>query len=483
MTAGNNELKQVAIGSLLLNPKNYRHAPRETQEECFAALMETSGERDYQLSLAQDIVAHGLDPSQLMIVEAGKGGYFVLEGNRRLAALKALANPAVIPDLPGMTEFDVTAYRRKFENAASGADLPTKVLCVISTDRDDANHWISLKHTNVGDHKGAGTVGWGPEQKARYATATSGAGGQGGSDKQAHRAVQLLDTLDSLFRLDEEMEELITSARQGGLTTLGRLLNHADNRARLGLNFTDTGLVITVSDEAARRVFVRILTDMRDRVISSRTLNTAADVLEYLATIEEDLPAQDEIGDDDNAGDSGADQEDEEKPKRRKKAARPPAKKPFQSLTLRHANEKTKEILSELRRLTYKDHPYTIAILTRVLLDLYSADVLVAMKPDDGKPLTERLNKVADNQTLAKRVRACLNLLEPNNTPARKRQFPRINDALSSTSGDLSVDSMHFYVHRSDYKSNPDTARHRCEEYEPFLKALETHLDEHAADA
>ena len=58
---------------------------------------------DKLLGLASDIVAHGMDPSaRLIVVGFGEGSdaYTVLEGNRRVAALRALDNPAEPAPIP-----------------------------------------------------------------------------------------------------------------------------------------------------------------------------------------------------------------------------------------------------------------------------------------------------------------------------------------------------------------------------------------------
>jgi ParB-like chromosome segregation protein Spo0J len=80
----------LAPAELLIDEINPRISlPNSGQHNALQALAQ---HHDTKLQvLADDIVAHGLDPSNLPIVmqQPGVGRYIVLEGNRRLAAIRA----------------------------------------------------------------------------------------------------------------------------------------------------------------------------------------------------------------------------------------------------------------------------------------------------------------------------------------------------------------------------------------------------------
>ena len=90
----------IAVTNLLVDELNPRLAqPSSGQQNAIRALATVQG-RKLQV-LAADIVNHGLNPSDITIVMpfGGDGERFVvLDGNRRLTALRALENPELLVD-------------------------------------------------------------------------------------------------------------------------------------------------------------------------------------------------------------------------------------------------------------------------------------------------------------------------------------------------------------------------------------------------
>ncbi len=151
------------VANLILDEENPRISqPNTGQRAALQAVAEHQGKK--LLALASDIVEHGISPSDLLIVTGSKspGRYRVLEGNRRLTALKALENPEW---LDGHVPVGVLKQMRRLAKAY--ADDPIEdVLCAVVKDRDEAYHWIELKHT--GENAGAGLVPWGADESARF---------------------------------------------------------------------------------------------------------------------------------------------------------------------------------------------------------------------------------------------------------------------------------------------------------------------------
>ena len=89
------ETLQIAPADLLLDSENPRLSQshigqRQTLQEMAKLLQRKLA------TMAGDIVQHGLDPSTIPIVVRHSGTptrYVILEGNRRLAAIRALENP------------------------------------------------------------------------------------------------------------------------------------------------------------------------------------------------------------------------------------------------------------------------------------------------------------------------------------------------------------------------------------------------------
>ena len=108
--------------------------------------------------LAEDIVTEGLSPIERLLVikdEEDSNRFIVVEGNRRLAALRIMDNPAVMGGLSV-----VEALRKRLEKIAKDFDRNAvePLSCYEVKNRDEANKWIYLRHT--GANEGRGVVEW-----------------------------------------------------------------------------------------------------------------------------------------------------------------------------------------------------------------------------------------------------------------------------------------------------------------------------------
>lgn len=92
------EIISLKISDLNINIGNPRFEPVSTQHEAIEIIIED--QKDKIVALVTDILEEGLNPSDLPIVtpdDTQEGKYVVLEGNRRMTALKILLEPNLIP--------------------------------------------------------------------------------------------------------------------------------------------------------------------------------------------------------------------------------------------------------------------------------------------------------------------------------------------------------------------------------------------------
>jgi hypothetical protein len=139
---------EISVADLLFDVQNPRLAsPNQGQRETLRAL--ATGQGAKLRALAEDIIAYGLDPSELMIVTASVGDqdnrnrYIVLDGNRRLAALRALENP---DSIAGAIPASVLKAIRRLSQVFQTAPMESTT-CVVFKDHEEARHWIELRHT------------------------------------------------------------------------------------------------------------------------------------------------------------------------------------------------------------------------------------------------------------------------------------------------------------------------------------------------
>ena len=154
---------ELSIDELLLDRDNPRLGSVQSQSEALASLVRLSPGhfRNLMASIRDD----GLDPGDSLYVVRSEDGqdFVVLEGNRRLSALKVLANPDV---LAGTDLSD--SEKRPLVQEATGFE-PSQVepiRCVRFDERDEANDWIRRRHTGV--KGGEGRINWKPLEIQRF---------------------------------------------------------------------------------------------------------------------------------------------------------------------------------------------------------------------------------------------------------------------------------------------------------------------------
>ena len=145
------EIKMMKVSELAFDLKNPRLvefdlSANATEEDVIQILWEAMDVREVMMSIA----ASGFFPHEPLIVSRENGKNVVIEGNRRLAAVKILLEPALAnplnADVPEITDKDRAAL----------AELPT----VIRT-RRDAWRYLGFKHVN-------GPAKWSSYAKSQY---------------------------------------------------------------------------------------------------------------------------------------------------------------------------------------------------------------------------------------------------------------------------------------------------------------------------
>lgn len=139
-----NEIKLVQLD---LDIQNYRIFDSGDQNEAIKLMVESEG--IHIVEMGKDIVKEGLSPIDPLAVikQTDCERYTVIEGNRRLTAIRLLENPklALNPKIEAKFGDVSTIYlQRPFSN----------ITCVIFPDKDTAMKWVDRKQGT--DMKGAG---------------------------------------------------------------------------------------------------------------------------------------------------------------------------------------------------------------------------------------------------------------------------------------------------------------------------------------
>ncbi len=346
--------KTLKVDSILLDLLNPRIAGATGQRDALEKIIKDQGVK--LAVLAEDITANGLSPmDRLLVIRSAESTskFTVTEGNRRIAALKILNNPAVLADLdlrPGL--------RRRLELAAAAYDGSIQSVAVFELGtREDGERWISQRHT--GENNGRGIVVWNGVARARFR-------GNG-------PALQALDMVLAHGDLTDEQRAEVESGFH--ISTLDRLLKTPAVRATLGLRITQSKLESSLPPPEIIRPLKRIVLDISTGKIKVTALKLAKQQADWVNGLGSDLP--------DHSKDTGVITHVESLQKSDfTPPALPPAPKPRataravtqknlvpKTCILNITNPKIEEIAGELRKLLLRDHPHAISVLFRVFLE------------------------------------------------------------------------------------------------------------------
>ena len=143
---------ELPIHQLHLDPQNPR-LPESYQRVPEGQLLEHITETYSAIEVARSIALHGYFHSEpLIVISETDDSYVVVEGNRRLVALRILADATLADELDDADEW---------RELASEADLPERVPVVLAPDRQSVAPIIGYRHIS-------GIEPWEPYAQARF---------------------------------------------------------------------------------------------------------------------------------------------------------------------------------------------------------------------------------------------------------------------------------------------------------------------------
>jgi hypothetical protein len=421
------ETKTIGIASLMLDAQNPRHGVVQSQNEAIQAII--TEQEGKLVTLARDIAEHGLSPlDRMLVIKAGRN-YTVVEGNRRIAAVKLLHNPDLAEGTP--------LERAIKDIAAKASSRPDQIDCAIAPSRDAARHWMVLRHT--GEQDGAGVVPWNAPASHRFFARPG---------SQVAKALAFLDDVKTTYPNNPAIQEAVATIEATRITTLGRLVADPTFRDHLGLQ-DDNGKLIALHPAAVLEpVLEQILNDVATHLtvtqIKTKDLRT-----KYLATIPKPKP-----GVTAQPSTASTTTTTTPTPTPAPKPTKPGS--PFKEINLSRLGQRIQDIVTELRKLDITKTPNAAAILTRVVLE-FSVDEYIAKKglATDGK--------------LKKRVGRVLHHVDPTSTDPK---YQGVRAGLADGTSMLSVATLHGYVHNPNFHPTPTDVRNIVGNLKPFFQAM-----------
>ena len=262
---------EVMLDELHLDLNNPRFDGLASQRDALEKIVTNQGNK--LVNLAEDIVENGLSPAHRMLVMKGKGkgnsGFVVLDGNRRLAALRVLANPAVLEGMPNVGDLTKKKLRQLAKEYVPGDIEPIDVS--ICRDESAARHWIEAIHT--GENDGRGVVDWDGLATARY--------------RGKNSSLKVLEFVKAAGKLTDEE---VASLERFPITNLDRLLNTPEVRERLGLTLEGGDLLSDLPQAELIRPLKKIVTDLASKAVRVSRIKSKDDRLQYLKSLDSLMP-------------------------------------------------------------------------------------------------------------------------------------------------------------------------------------------------
>ena len=254
-------MANVSIRRLYLDPKNPRHIPIENQKEIISYLIENEKIKE----LAKDIAEKGMtNPLDLVGIITENNKKLVVEGNRRVCALKLLDKPCLAPK---KYQKYFTTLQGKVKNQI------TKIPVHVFPNRDEAQPWLSTLHTASSN---TSRKPWSPEQKTRFDQSVDG--------RPDHAA--------ALTILDFSLENNLISPEksQKVITTITRMLSTPEVRHAFGITtgVTERNILINITKEEFTAIITQYFNDFDDpnyNIGSRSNKKNGRDYIQHLKNI------------------------------------------------------------------------------------------------------------------------------------------------------------------------------------------------------
>ena len=447
--------KNLKIDQLDLDLANPRINKAGDQREAIQRIIE---DQDYKLAnLAESIVADGLNPmDRLLVLKSDKraGGYIVLEGNRRTAALKILRNPAILTGLQIRS-----ALQKKLEKIAQGFDPKSlePIACVEIASRAEGSTWIEQRHS--GENEGRGIVSWSGVAGSRFR----------GNDP----ALQALDFVRQHGDLTDEQKELIEG--RFPITTLDRLLSTPSVRSKIGIDIKDDKLRTSLPAEEALKPLKRMVLDLAEKAINVTKLKTKEQQVAYINTFAKadtaDLSkssatfraVENIVHSEFDPGTTKAAK------KKSSRAAAPRLTIVPKSCRLNVTTAKISEIYEELRSLRLAKNPHAIAVLLRVFLET-STDHYMTSVASPKIPMKKPTPAGDKDKSLQVKIEESMNHMIAGGIA--HKTFDGVRRGISNKNHPLSVDLLHSYVHNLFVSPTPRDLTVAWDSAQPYFEQV-----------
>ena len=230
------------------------------------------------MQILESIATNGFFPDEIPVVIKENKKLVVIDGNRRVAALKVLLHPEIVPSKE-------TKIRELIKSAGP---LIKEIEVVLAPDRDSVRHFLASKHTHDTRRP------WRPLRQAYFYKAELARGKTVQDLRKEYPNVDIDKFLKliNIHRIaksiqydSDQVTKKVHNERTFPASTIERLYEDKRVRNFLGFDFDKNGEIkIQISKKEFEKGFKKIVQDVVDKIVDSRALNTEKNRKDYLAT-------------------------------------------------------------------------------------------------------------------------------------------------------------------------------------------------------
>jgi hypothetical protein len=461
MATENWTTKRVSVASLHLDAKNPRLG-RETSARAPREIIQYLFEHDKAIELAESIANRGYFPNEPLLAVIEDGRHVVVEGNRRLAALKALREPGL---LEGSLARQVERLSKRISDPQELANVPV----TLAPSRRATDRQIAARHV------GTPVLAWQAENRASFILEKLSEGysneellahlGFTLADIQHARQTRAIADMARSLDLPDEVKAKLENPRAKLFTTLERVFDSTVGREYLNVRpDSDHGLRGTTTKSVFSKIFKKLVTDVALGKQSSRSLNTNDNIRAYFNSWNaSDRPADKRgsfVPADIISGRSVASVIGKPTPMPKTSKSKQECKTVLpKDLKVIFGSDRIVDIRKELTRLARKEYPNAGAVLLRVFFELTVIEYLT--RTGDLAQLIKALEANMGGKRLPHGV-PTMRQLVPEITKHAKQHLSapdakKVEKAIRyDASAPFTISDLHGFVHSSDVPSERD---------------------------
>lgn len=252
----------IHVDNILMDEENPRHDIINGQSEILNWHVEHLGSK--LITLMRSVAQNGLSEIEKVLVMPMpelKGKFVVKEGNRRLAAIKLLFNPALCED---------AVFRRRIESVSISEKLTFDVDCVVSKDRERVLWMMGLRH--LGLQGGAGTANWGAAEKGRHNLNETGTA-------RYWRSLEFIEYAQANNLITDQQAARLNEK----ITNLDRLVPSDQFKRALGVSYSkDRQIIKTLPKHIFDKVLANILEEFSQPDFKVKDVYADADKTDFI---------------------------------------------------------------------------------------------------------------------------------------------------------------------------------------------------------